>query len=111
MVHRGHTGGEFVVCCTRQDAALHAEGEQLFFLQQGSGLWSRNNSLLSSLVVPAVGEVGHVQVSSIKQSVEAQLEDLTEEFRQACKDAEENMPAIIELYKSKMRTLLDEVSH
>ncbi|CDJ55942.1 hypothetical protein, conserved [Eimeria maxima] len=48
------------------------------------------------------------QISSIKLSVEAQIEELLEEFRNARADADDDMPSIIEIYKAKMKSLLEE---
>ena len=72
-------------------------------------MWSRHDSLVSSIILPAVGEKGQTQISSIKLSVEAQIEELLEEFRNARADADDDMPSIIEIYKAKMKSLLEEV--
>lgn len=86
-----------------QEAALKEKEEQLLLLR------SRNDSLISSTILPAVGEKRQVQMSSIKLSVEAQIEGLLEEFRKARADADDDMPSIIELYKAKMKTIFEEV--
>lgn len=72
-------------------------------------MWSRNDSLVSSIILPAVGEKGQTQISSIKLSVETQIEELLEEFRKARADEDDDMPSIIEIYKARMRNLLEEV--
>lgn len=74
--------------------------------QNGNGFLSRGDTLLSSTLVPAVSEREQAQ----KMSREAQMESLLEEFRQAREDADENLPEVMEIYKAKLRSLLEEVS-
>ncbi|CDI80610.1 hypothetical protein, conserved [Eimeria acervulina] len=92
----------------QEEEALKGKGEQLLLLRQASGMWSRNDSLVSSIILPAVGEKGQTQISSIKLSVETQIEELLEEFRKARADEDDDMPSIIEIYKARMRNLLEE---
>ncbi|CDJ29124.1 Cast multi-domain protein, related [Eimeria mitis] len=92
----------------QKEEALRGRGEQLLLLRQASGMWSRKDSLVSSIILPAVGEKGHTQISSIKLSVEKQVEELLEEFRKARADADDDMPSVIEIYKAKMKSILEE---
>ncbi|CDJ49027.1 hypothetical protein, conserved [Eimeria brunetti] len=92
----------------QEEEALKGKGEQLLLLRQTSGMWSRNDSLVTSIILPAIGEKGHTQIASIKLSVETQIEDLLEEFRKARADAEDDMPSVIEVYKARMKSILEE---
>ncbi|OEH77176.1 cast multi-domain related protein [Cyclospora cayetanensis] len=89
--------------------ALKKKCTQLLCLQSTSEIGSQTDSLHSSMLLPALDEKGQASMSSNKPSVEEQVESLLEEFRRAQADADDKLPCVTELYKAKLKTLLNDL--
>ncbi|KAL8273754.1 hypothetical protein Esti_002354 [Eimeria stiedai] len=81
-----------------------------FAIDDTDGLWSEERGASSNILLPAVGESGQTQLATKKLSAEQQMEGLIEEFRKAREDAEDNLAEVMEIYKAKLRSLLQTVT-
>ncbi|KAL8434922.1 hypothetical protein ACSSS7_002809 [Eimeria intestinalis] len=98
---------EAFISTLRNITTSEADTGEPLAIDDVDGLWSRERSAFSHILLPAIGESGQAQLASKKLSAEQQMGGLIEEFRRARDDADDNLAEVMEIYKAKLRSLLE----